>query len=392
MQPDDPKTEQEIVAELRLRPDPQPVVRLSRKVLLAGAAGLSLLLSGAVVLAMDSGRSDPAPTEVYSVSGRKPPEALARLPADYGVPSSGVPQLGPPLPGDLGRPMLSMEAEANGAGAAMIAPRSPKAPDPRVQQRRVEREAAHLSRLFAGEVRASPSSPGAVAPTGAPEHLAQSVGVSSGDPTRGFLREPVDRRTASMERLQRAPSPFVIQAGAIIPAALVTGIRSDLPGQVTAQVTRNVYDSITGRTLLIPQGSKLVGAYDSQVAFGQKRVLLAWTRLLLPNGKSLVLEREPAADSQGYAGLEDRVDQHWGELFKGGLLSTVLGVGAQLGASDQDSDILRALRLGSADTLNQAGQQVVARGLSLQPTLTIRPGHAVGVAVTRDLILEPYRE
>lgn len=391
MQSDDPKSEQEIAAELRLRADPQPVVRLSRKVLLVGAAGLSLLLGGAVVFAMDGGRSDAAPTEVYAVSDRKPPEALARLPADYGAPPSGVPQLGPPLPGDLGRPMLSMEAEANGAGAAP-AHSSPNAPDPRVQQLRAEREAARLSRLFAGEVRASAPPAGPLPSTGAPEHPQPSIAGSSGDPKRSFLREPIDRRTASVERLQRAPSPFVIQAGAIIPAALVTGIRSDLPGQVTAQVTRNVYDSITGRTLLIPQGSKLVGAYDSQVAFGQQRVLLAWTRLLLPNGKSLVLERQPAVDSQGYAGLEDRVDQHWGELFKSGLLSTVLGVGAQLGASDGDGNLIRALRLGAADTLNQAGESVVERGLSVQPTLTIRPGHTVSVAVTRDLILEPYAE
>ena len=92
----------------------------------------------------------------------------------------------------------------------------------------------------------------------------------------------------------------MVQAGAVIPAALVTGLRSDLPGQITAQVTSNVYDSPTGRFLLIPQGARLIGEYDSRVAFGQSRVLLAWTRLILPNGRSIVLERQPGADAAGY--------------------------------------------------------------------------------------------
>ena len=124
-----------------------------------------------------------------------------------------------------------------------------------------------------------------------------------------------------------------MQAGNVIPASLITGIRSDLPGQITAQVTENVYDSPTGRFLLIPQGARLIGIYDSQVAFGQSRVLLVWTRLIMPNGRSIVLERQPGADTAGYAGLEDEVDNHWGALFKAALLSTLLGVGSELGST-----------------------------------------------------------
>ena len=125
----------------------------------------------------------------------------------------------------------------------------------------------------------------------------------------------------------------MLQAGNVIPASLITGIRSDLPGQITAQVTENVYDSPTGRFLLIPQGARLIGIYDSQVAFGQSRVLLVWTRLIMPNGRSIVLERQPGADTAGYAGLEDEVDNHWGALFKAALLSTLLGVGSELGSA-----------------------------------------------------------
>jgi type IV secretion system protein VirB10 len=186
-------------------------------------------------------------------------------------------------------------------------------------------------------------------------------------------------------------SPYVVQAGTVIPAALVTGIRSDLPGQITAQVTENVYDSPTGQSLLIPQGSRLIGAYDSQVAFGQSRVLLVWTRLILPNGRGIVLERQLGADPAGYAGLEDEVDNHWGTLFKTAILSTLLGVGTELGSSGEESDVVRALRRGAGDTLNQTGQQVVRRNLNIQPTLTIRPGFPVRVIVNRDLVLAPYQ-
>jgi type IV secretion system protein TrbI len=176
--------------------------------------------------------------------------------------------------------------------------------------------------------------------------------------------------------------------------AFITGVRSDLPGQIAAQVTETVYDSPTGRVRLVPQGSRLIGIYDSQVAFGQSRVLLVWTRLITPNGRSIVLERQQGADAGGYSGLEDEVDNHWAELFKAALLSTILGIGAELGSgadTGSNTDIIQALRLSAANSLNQSGQQVVRRNLDIQPTLTIRPGFRVNVMVNRDLVLEPYR-
>jgi type IV secretory pathway VirB10-like protein len=187
-----------------------------------------------------------------------------------------------------------------------------------------------------------------------------------------------------------------VQAGSVIPAALITGISSDLPGQITAQVTENVFDTPSGRLLLVPQGARLIGIYDSQIAFGQSRVLLVWTRLIMPNGRSIVLERQPGADTGGYVGLQDKVDHHWGPLFKAAVLSTLLGVGAELGSgSDGDNNgnsaIIQALRRGAAGSLNQTGQQIVRRNLNIQPVLTIRPGFPVRVIVSRDLVLEPYR-
>ena len=211
-----------------------------------------------------------------------------------------------------------------------------------------------------------------------------------------FVNASVDRRITSPDRIEAPASSYVVQAGNIIPASLITGIRSDLPGQITAQVTESIFDSPTGRFLLIPQGTRLIGAYDSQVAFGQSRVLLVWNRLIMPNGRSIVLERQPGADTAGYSGLEDDVDNHWGALFKAALLSTLLGVGSELGAGSDsgtgnNGGLIQALRLGTSDSLNQTGQKIVQRNLNVQPTLTIRPGFPVRVIVNRDLVLEPYK-
>lgn len=177
--------------------------------------------------------------------------------------------------------------------------------------------------------------------------------------------------------------------------ALITGIRSDPPGQITAQVTEAVYDSPTGRARLIPQGARLIGTYDSQVAFGQSRVLLVWTRLIMPNGRSIVLERQPGADAAGYSGLADEVDNHWKELLGAAALSTLLAVGTEVNSGadtrSTNSDLIAALRRGAGDSASQTGQQLVRRNLNIQPTLTIRPGFPVRVIVNRDLVLEPYR-
>jgi type IV secretion system protein TrbI len=134
----------------------------------------------------------------------------------------------------------------------------------------------------------------------------------------------------------------------------------------------------------------LIGQYDSQVAFGQSRVLLVWNRLIMPNGTSIVMERQQGADAAGFSGLEDEVDYHWGQLFKAAALSTLLGVGAELGSNSNENELIRALRRGSQDSISDTGRQIVRRQLNIQPTLTIRPGFPVRVIVNRDLVLKPY--
>ena len=394
-----PEHDRELAAELRLRPERPPVTRLSRRILIGLGALGALAISGALIWGLYQGqRKATAGTELYNTVNKPMPDGLTTLPRDYtGLPPN-VPVLGPPLPGDLGRPIRNAQLAVSGPGEPAI--------DPGQQRITQETEAARTSRLFATtNARERPAVPMiSSAPmipeqgTGAPQPgrvdgtpLDPDSAQNVQDRKLAFLTAPVDRRTVSRDRLANPASRYVVQAGAIIPAALITGIRSDLPGQVTAQVTENVYDSPTGKYLLIPQGSKLVGAYDSHVSFGQDRVLLVWTRLLMPNGRSIVLERQPGADTQGFAGLEDEVDHHWGRLFMAAALSTLLGVGSELGAATNDNSIVTALRRSSSDSLNQAGQQVVRRNLNIQPTLTIRPGFPVRVIVNRDLVLAPYR-
>ena len=178
-------------------------------------------------------------------------------------------------------------------------------------------------------------------------------------------------------------------AGTIIPASLVTGLNSDLPGQVIAQVTENVFDTPTGQHLLLPQGTRLLGRYDSNIDDGQSRALVVWNRLIRPDGSSLVIENLPGVDLSGQSGLHDHVDRHTGSLFKAAILSSVLSVATEL-STDEEDELAEAIRSGGQDTINQAGQQVVTRALSREPTLRVRPGWRLGVIVNRDLVLSPY--
>ncbi|OZA92391.1 MAG: conjugal transfer protein TraI [Azorhizobium sp. 39-67-5] len=388
----------EAVAAMRLRPEPPRVTRLSRKVL----AGLGLVaglgIGGALIYALQARKDHGPGQELYATDVKATPDGLAGLPKDY----TGIPKLGPPLPGDLGRPILNAQTAAQPPVPTMGGMPNP-ALSPEEQRRQQESEAARTGRLFA-QTNTRPASPVVAQQAGAtpattmapvPDLASLGLAPQAATPTAqerqvAFLNQAVDRRIVSPDRVAAPASANVLQAGAVIPAALITGIRSDLPGQITAQVTENVHDSPTGRILLIPQGARIIGQYDNGVGFGQRRVLLVWNRLIFPNGRSIVLERQPGADAQGYAGLEDGVDYHWSELFKAAVLSTILSVGASAGTSGSDSDLVSALREGASDSISQTGRQTVQRQLNIAPTLTIRPGYPVRVMVTRDVVLEPY--
>ena len=375
-------------APMRLRAEAPRVTRLSRKVLASVAAGGLVGIGGALIYALQTRDAGQGGEDLYSTNNRQTADGLAGLPRDY----TG-PVLGPPLPGDLGRPIL----DAQNRGQPVVPPTiTTPTVDEAEQRRRAEEEAARTSRVFfQTQPGTTPTTPGSSTTPNIPGFdlaglAGQPAQQTAQDRQLAFLNAPVDRRTTSSDRVMAPASPFILQAGAVIPAALITGIRSDLPGQITAQVTENIYDSPTGRILLVPQGTRIIGQYDNNVQFGQRRALLVWNRLIFPNGRSIVLERQPGADTQGYAGLEDGVDYHWWDLAKAAGLSTLLAIGTELAVSDEDR-LVRAIRDGAQDTINDAGQQIVRRQLQVAPTLTIRPGFPVRVIVTRDLVLEPYR-
>jgi len=373
------ETSTDTAAAMRLRADPPRVTRISRKVIIGLGVVAGLGIGAALIFGLQRPDRTAAPEELITTDRRQPADGLRDLPGSY----DAIPQLGPPLPGDLGGGILDAQQRGQPVAAPSLAPPTMDAAE---QQRLAELEAARVSDLF------FQTRPGAAASTGFQmPPAAPGSGLAAApetDPRQAFLTAPIDRRTVAPDRVQPPASPWLLQAGSVIPAALITGIRSDLPGQIVAQVTHNVYDSPTGSLLLIPQGTRLIGAYDDSVTVGQRRVLLVWTRLIFPDGRSLVLERQPGADAAGYAGIEDRVDNHWGSILRAAGLSTLLAVGAELSLDEEDR-LARALRDGALDTINEAGQRIVQRQLEVPPTLTIRPGFPVRVIVTRDLVFAP---
>ncbi|WP_449415200.1 TrbI/VirB10 family protein [Ochrobactrum teleogrylli] len=393
----------DIAAQLRLRPEPPRVTRLSRKILIGACGVAGIAIAAALFWALDtSRRGNQSATELYNVDNKTPADGLAGLPKDY----TNIPKLGPALPGDLGRPILRAQEQGKPVAAPNI--QTPRV-DPEEQRRLAEIEAARLAKLFTdsrGERTAgnqqlasatSPTATGSgIDPATGLALPAETPPLNSGsaqnmqDRKLAFVNAESDKRTVSADRVQEKASPYVVQAGTVIAAALITGIKSDLPGQITAQVTEHVYDSPTGSHLLIPQGSRLIGQYDSQVAFGQSRVLLVWNRLIMPDGTSIVLERLQGADPQGFSGLEDGVDYHWGQLFRAAALSTLLGIGTEIGSSNDENEIAKAIRESAQDAASDVGQQIVRRQLNIQPTLTIRPGFPVRIIVQKDLLMQPW--
>jgi type IV secretion system protein VirB10 len=217
---------------------------------------------------------------------------------------------------------------------------------------------------------------------------------------RAFLDAAGEARGAATTRvhLEPAGSPYTLRAGSVIPGLLVTGITSDLPGDLVGQVSRDVYDSRTQRILLIPKGARLLGTYDNQIAAGEGRLLVAWTRLILPDGRSLRLPGLALKDLAGQTGAQDRVDTHWQRVFGKALLLSAISAGAQLSQPPQASVFappsagqVAAGALGQE--LSNVALEILRRGMDLPPTITIRPGHPFNVFLNGDLVFDaPYDE
>jgi type IV secretion system protein VirB10 len=362
-----------------LRAAPRRIVRFRKGVLVAAAAGTLSLIAAISWLALDparftltAGERDLTPEPVATV-----PEALEGLPQGYGA--AQAPVLGPPLPGDLGRSILAHQRDmANGDGVS----EATGGRDPAAVAAQAERE-----RIIAENAKAR-TAPVLMDVSRTPAGGAPTPATSGREPPGARDREGV----VSSERLQRPVSRWQVAAGSIIAASLLTGINSDLPGLVVAQVTEPVFDSASGRAVLIPQGARLIGRYGDKIAFGQRRAMVVWNRLVMPDGGSISLDDAPATDAAGYAGLADGVDFHSARLLRGIGLSTLLGVGTELSLGRGEDELARALRDSIQGNADRAGQKIVERNLDVAPTVTVRPGYPVRVLVHRDLVLEPWRD
>lgn len=383
-EPMPPSTAQEKLdpETLVLRGSPRPVVRFRRGVIITIAAGVSAAIIGVTWMAL----KPPSFRLLSSTDLEAEPdrdrsrEALSEAPRTY----SDIPQLGPPLPGDLGKPMLEeqrrLSAGAEEGGDVENMRRRKSARESSVLLRLSQRASDGSRETGAGETASVPSDSGVSTAMGGQQHKQQ------------FLATLDRSGSLNPHALGPPASPLILSAGSVIAAALITGLNSDLPGPVTAQVTENVYDSPTGRTLLIPQGARLIGRYDSSVEFGQRRALVVWQRIIFPDGSSVRVDNWQALDAAGQAGLEDKVNFHTGRLLKGIALSTLLGVGTELSLGQDESELVRAFRESTQQNTAQAGQQIVFRNLDVQPTITIRPGWSLRVMVQKDLVLPPWKQ
>ena len=405
---------------LKIRSTPKPVTRINRKVVTAGAGAGALLLFLGASIALDPPKAvEPGDNpELYNTSNRQTAEALRGLPASY----ADVPLLGEPVPGDLGATIVQTERDLGISHEIMDEPVLDFRPDPSMDRLRAEQirmaklaqesiEAPvffQLSQRTRGQLNGARNTEGRLeqstlnpfAPNSSlqPSNFTNGGTIASiGDPNlqdskNAFTRDALNSEIYNPHSLEDAASPYQVMAGTIIPASLITGLNSDLPGSIIAQVTQNVYDTATGDHVLIPQGSRLIGRYDSRVSFGQSRALVVWDRVIFPDTSSILIEALPGTDQQGFAGLRDRVDNHLGRLFLAVGLATLLEVGSELSFSNNDGDIAEAIEESIQGSTNQAGQRVVDRNLNIQPTLRVRPGWPLRVIVTRDLILRPYTQ
>ncbi len=223
--------------------------------------------------------------------------------------------------------------------------------------------------------------------------------AAAGDPYAAFDTSGEQDRWRLEAKPEPPRTPYTLRAGFVIPATLISGIHSELPGPIMAQVAHNVYDTPTGRYRLIPQGARLVGRYASDVAYGQSRVLVAWQRIVFPDGKALDLGAMPGADSAGYAGFHDRVDHHYLRVFGSALLMSAVVAGITLSQDDRASDpyggrqrASDALSEALGQQLGQVTAQLIAKNLNIAPTLEIRPGYRFNVIATQDLTFaKPYQ-
>ena len=385
------------------------VKRFSRKAL----AAMSIVGAGIVAATLWVGLQPP------KLKLAPPPDTVAKSPAlgdaSNTLPSNyedaaAVPKLGPAGSGDF----------RSGTGATSAGSGQPLTPlQQYLQQReldRIKREdsarGANVGFTGADAGGGGPAGPipvrGTIDPTAALsdrllDAASRSMPAAGGSSGRDEDNRQDDKNSfADKDRntdfdlhrgVQYPKSPYTMFAGTIVPCIMTQGVNSDLPGQIGCMVSQNIYDTVTGKYLLLPQGTKAMGTYDSRVAYGQSRVLVVWTRLVRPDGSAIALEGMPGTDLSGYAGLTGRVNNHYGRLLSGVVLGSIIGAGAQVaaGANAQNPSFGQLAVQGAGQNINQAGQQITRKNLNIQPTIEVTPGDRLNIFATKDLILPPYQ-
>ena len=393
-----PQRPREAPAPIATRAAPPRPRRLSRWAITLFAGGSAVALAVVLGMGLTKGHHS-APQETVAVDHHQPTDLLATAPKDYAALAKAAALGPPPITTPSTGQAEGSSATASSAPPANGAPATPNTEAAAAQLRqRQQRDSARSSKLFAasGEATRLASAAEALSPLPTPSPSSPDVpgGAASADPQdrkAAFVVTGRQTPTVNSGRLQPPAGNYVVLAGSTIAAALIIGLSSDLPGEVVAQVTDDVFDSTTGRTVLIPQGTRLLGSYDAHVTYGQSRSLVVWTRLILPDGRSLDLDRLVGTDAAGQSGFADRVNHHLGKLLEAGLISTLFGVGSNVATGGgNNNDIAFAIRDSAGQSVQRAGDKLVEHELDVQPTITIRPGARVRVLVSRDLVLMPW--
>ena len=399
---------------------PMPAVRKLKKPLIIWTAATLFGLFFIFLLASFKKERVASPqAEALPVVTNEAPvltESFSGLPASYAEIREKVPSP-PPIAKKEARPQVSLSPKTHGQPAVALGPALENQADQTREAQ--EREKALRSAIFFTAIAAKTKGPAsataavpetALADAGVPRQAFDMLGDVLKSTQRGessetranqkakqdFLKEKAKAEAAVYltHRIQEPVSPYQLMAGTVLPAVLISGINSDLPGQIISQIRENVYDTVTGSYLLIPQGAKLIGSYDNMIAWGQDKVMVVWSRLIFPDGASIVLDNMEGGDVSGYAGFHDRVNNHYLKLGVAILFSSVLSVGATQAHGDIQGyhatwDQQLAANVGK--DINKTGQKIVERQLNVPPTIEIRPGYPFNVMVNKDVILREYR-
>jgi type IV secretion system protein VirB10 len=402
-----------------------PITRISRKALLIIALIGGALALVVLVLGFGEGRSSQrkSTADENALRPSGPIESVKDLPQDYSFDVAKTIAAPKPSKETVARSATLPSRSQDPALAQALRDLAEQRRKLLEQQLKEQQAALDSPLTFLGNRSpsnsASSNASRAPAPTSMPtlvmlgpdnHHAATTVGESGNEtsattgPSDGILQNHQQEKelfltqASAVETYLSKPlltplSRYELKAGSVIPAALLTAINTDLPGETIAQVTENVYDSATGNSVLIPQGSRLLGKYQSLVTNGQNRALLVWQRLIYPNGNSIVLDTMPGTDESGRAGLADKVDYHATKLAEAVALTTALAYGGNLARDPKStSNYSNSDVVGDtvAQEANRIGEKVIDRQLDVQPTITVRPGWPLRVLVNKDIVLAPY--